>query len=58
MNKSLEGRKAVVTGAAQGIGKAIARALAEAGAKVVISRHQRRRRQNPPPPISATARSA
>ncbi|MBC7281085.1 SDR family NAD(P)-dependent oxidoreductase [Hoeflea sp.] len=37
MSKSLEGRKAVVTGAAQGIGKAIARALAEAGAKVVIS---------------------
>ena len=37
MSTSLEGRKAVVTGAAQGIGKAIARALAEAGAKVVIS---------------------
>lgn len=37
MGKSLEGRKAVVTGAAQGIGKAIAAALAGAGAKVVIS---------------------
>lgn len=37
MSTSLEGRKAVVTGAAQGIGKAIAKALAEAGAKVVIS---------------------
>lgn len=37
MSASLEGRKAVVTGAAQGIGKAIAKELAEAGAKVVIS---------------------
>ena len=37
MGISLEGRKAVVTGGAQGIGKAIAKALAEAGAKVVIS---------------------
>lgn len=37
MSTRLEGRKAVVTGAAQGIGKAIAAALASAGAKVVIS---------------------
>ena len=34
---SLEGRVAVVTGGATGIGLAIARALAGAGAKVVLS---------------------
>jgi 2-keto-3-deoxy-L-fuconate dehydrogenase len=32
----LEGRRAVVTGAASGIGKAIAATLAEAGAKVIV----------------------
>ena len=34
---SLSGRRAVVTGGAQGLGKAIARRLAEAGAAVVVS---------------------
>jgi 3-oxoacyl-[acyl-carrier protein] reductase len=33
----VEGRVAVVTGAAQGLGEAIARALAEAGARVVLA---------------------
>jgi NAD(P)-dependent dehydrogenase (short-subunit alcohol dehydrogenase family) len=39
----LEGRGAVVTGGGQGIGAGIARALAEAGARVVIA--QRRERE-------------
>ena len=35
--KSLEGKNAIVTGASQGIGAAIAEALAEAGANVAIN---------------------
>jgi len=38
---SLQGRRAVVTGAAQGLGKAIANRLAEAGASVLIGDLQR-----------------
>src|SRR4051794_12797783 len=35
--RNLEGRVAIVTGAASGIGAATARAMAEAGAKVVLA---------------------
>ena len=41
MQKFLEHKIALVTGAASGIGKVIAIALAEAGAKVVINYHKR-----------------
>lgn len=37
MNINLEGKNAIVTGSAQGIGKAIALKLAQAGANIVIS---------------------
>jgi glucose 1-dehydrogenase len=37
--RSLEGQKALVTGASSGIGEAIARALAAAGAAVVVNYH-------------------
>ena len=36
MSGKLEGKSAIVTGAAQGIGKAIAKRLAEDGAQVTI----------------------
>ena len=37
MNGSLDGKVAVVTGAAQGIGNAIAKGLAAAGARIVVA---------------------
>ena len=37
MNMNLEGKVAIVTGAAQGIGKAIAQELIDCGARVTIS---------------------
>jgi len=43
MHIDLTGRKAVVTGSAAGIGRAIAEVLARAGAAVVINRRSEQR---------------
>ena len=46
MDLRLDGRVAIITGSSMGIGKAIARAYGQAGARVVInSRDQQRARR-------------
>ena len=47
---SLEGKIAMVTGAASGIGRGISLRLAEMGAFVVASRHRRSQRAGNVPP--------
>jgi NAD(P)-dependent dehydrogenase (short-subunit alcohol dehydrogenase family) len=56
----ISGKTAIVTGAASGIGLAIATALAEAGANVVMADIQKDRWNRPlttsPPPTSGSCR--
>ena len=56
---SLQGKVAIVTGAAQGIGRAIAESLAQAGADIVVADLDPSRSKDTvsaPPPASAPGR--
>ena len=46
MSRELEGKVAIVTGAATGIGKAIAHAFGDAGANVVVNYPSRRSKRD------------